>query len=828
VPYLVLVILVMPVVMLRTLLRGRQCNDLPRPEFSQRYGTFYEQFKVEYVWWEIALLCRKFCISAILALVDVPMIQGAFAVVLINVSIVAHIMAQPFLESINNVLETVCLFCALTFVCCGMIFYPSLDSNAACVGTSSSGSSADCSGTMSIKRYFSLALTLLISATFVLSIGCTLFQVHERRLSRQATRSIESVRRWFGVEDRSDKFRKKARFASFRKRWAQFSRTISFDGSQHTVQDSASGSQDGVGAFSQLASTASSWTRVGSDAVSISSHQRGSSWRGLPGIVDGPEDQTMTHELQLHLGHLLDGFFLHNWLIKLNDEEKRDKHIRLRYDVGNPLSQLGVQERAYLAVDAVLPVSVAQHAAGLGLRSNSSISATCRTLIENFPNLIDYMATADTSLRDGLSRFIQDYLDFAHSRPVFQGLEVHLGYHNAASDSHGRELVVAYEYRSTVCDWLMKAGPDELADYRQLVHYITQSAGLPAPPPPTSRRKSFFDTFTSFRHSRASSIGEDRTGAAGQPPTPIAGGLRQAAAASRSIPDAVGGELLSTAPGEPQSVAASFVEIIAPSKPVLQSRATLTTSHVARASTSETPLLATPRPAPLAAAALGVRELSVEAAVIRFPTPRRMLSVEATAPAWDIGSTRMRYCSPVQIGLAAADKEEVDSSEVGGDRGIDGGGYGGRGSGSTGDGGGGSSSSSFCSRFDNHDGIPIGGVEGGGVWASLNENRNSLGNIGLDGASPSGSGGGGGISAGTARFYDVEFMPSVNVRSFAISLSPESTPRPFAATEARRIRRVDFVAPPPAIAAALDSGRKAGGGSGACQVDGKCPEIGAV
>ncbi len=53
----------------------------------------------------------------------------------IYLCIIAHVSSQPYQEEHNNLLETICLFCALAFVCCGMIFYPSLESSYSCVGT---------------------------------------------------------------------------------------------------------------------------------------------------------------------------------------------------------------------------------------------------------------------------------------------------------------------------------------------------------------------------------------------------------------------------------------------------------------------------------------------------------------------------------------------------------------------------------------------------------------------------------------------------------------------------------------------------------------------
>ena len=124
----------------------------------------------------------------ILALVNVPMFQGGLTVILIYVSILLHLSAGPYAEERNNLLEIVCLFCALVFVAFGMIFYPSLDQNQDCVGTSSLDPSCDVN--IEIKAICSLVLVLLVVISFLLAVGITVWEVYERHLSRKASEYI--------------------------------------------------------------------------------------------------------------------------------------------------------------------------------------------------------------------------------------------------------------------------------------------------------------------------------------------------------------------------------------------------------------------------------------------------------------------------------------------------------------------------------------------------------------------------------------------------------------------------------------------------------------
>jgi hypothetical protein len=205
--YTIFILIGFPVYIFRVLYLGKVRNTLLSIEYMQAYGAFYQQWKMEYFWWEALILCRKFCIGLILAVVQVPMFQGALCVLLIYISILLHLSALPYAEERNNWLEITCLFCALTYVSCGMVFYPSLDQNQQCVGTGDSLSSfgAACNNNMQIKGVISLVLILMVTFTFLLAVAMTFWEVYERHLAKSASKYIWESKKWFGVKDKGEK-----------------------------------------------------------------------------------------------------------------------------------------------------------------------------------------------------------------------------------------------------------------------------------------------------------------------------------------------------------------------------------------------------------------------------------------------------------------------------------------------------------------------------------------------------------------------------------------------------------------------------------------------
>jgi hypothetical protein len=543
--YFVFVLLAMPAVMLWILLQGRAQNMLFEPKFSQRYGTFYEQFKVEYVWWELVYLARKLCISLILALIDVPMIQGALAILLVYVSIMVHMSSQPFDEERNNTLETVCLFCALAFIVCGMIFYPSLDSSSNCVGTDSDQTSFSdrCASTMSIKQSFSFALMCLIVATFVLSIACTLYEVYERRLASAACRSIESIQPWFGKDDKSE-FKRTHRPVSLRK--GRLGRSISLQGTPSSPRLIAEISSESASSFAGLDDHTNS---------SGESPRRSSSTGGVVSSSPRAEPQ---HSLRLHLSHMLVGTYLSNWRSWLKEMEKTEENIKTKYGQRDPRSGLASQERAYVKVDSLLPASSCRFAASLGNGSNSTLSAVSRMLMEAFPGLLDYMATADDTPRNGIFTFLQDYLSFLNTRPVFD-------------NGPGREVILNLDYVSVLADWLLVCEQRDLEVYRCMINDLAAAAGMNLLLKASARRSSAFETLMQIRRANtdgaaaASTIGSRRGSVAAETMLTIKANndrdLERNAEPGKVISD--DGEKSSSA--EEKGVTAVFVGLVSPS-----------------------------------------------------------------------------------------------------------------------------------------------------------------------------------------------------------------------------------------------------------------------
>jgi hypothetical protein len=206
--FIIVIILAYPICMLSIVLKARAENKLTDPAFIQKYGTFYEQYTVECVWWEIVILGRKLCISMVLALIDLPMIQGALTLLLIYFAIWLQQSNTPYLERRHNLLETGCLFCAMVYVIGGMIFYPSLNSSPGCVGTEGMEDAA-CASTGAIKQGFSVALILMVILTVGLAIASALWEVYERRQSRLASEFITSkeVRNSIGIATQKESSR---------------------------------------------------------------------------------------------------------------------------------------------------------------------------------------------------------------------------------------------------------------------------------------------------------------------------------------------------------------------------------------------------------------------------------------------------------------------------------------------------------------------------------------------------------------------------------------------------------------------------------------------
>ena len=421
--YIVFVLLAFPIIMLRILLIGRSQNQLTDSYFIQRFGTFYEQFKLECVWWEIAIIARKLCMSLILALVELPMIQGALAIILIYFSICFHISNLPYLDHRHNLLEAACLFCALTYVLCGMIFYPSLNSSPICIGTELDSSNGGCLSTGEIKKGFSLVLIFLVIMTVGLAISSALWEVYERRQSKSASDFIASKQEsWNTVK----------MFLSARWMFEQTFRSKLLDVEAIENRNDTNNSQP--------------YTR-------------------FHGLSESNPDVAEDDDLklvQLHLSHMLNGCKLAEWKNWLIDMKQRGENIQLKYALNNCDVGFRNQVNMYTSLDGVLPKCAMRFKNALSPTSNSNLAGIAMQLQSLFPGLIDFLLTSKDEVRTGLFDFMESFLFFTAQNPKLQ----------QKFQVASCERAIFSEYRSVVAHWIMTCNEEDVARYRKFVKLL--------------------------------------------------------------------------------------------------------------------------------------------------------------------------------------------------------------------------------------------------------------------------------------------------------------------------------------------------------------------
>ena len=479
--YISVFLIALPVFVLSNLIRGRKNNILLEGYFVQTYGCIYEQFKIEFVWWEGVIVVRKLLISIILALVPLPMIQGALTVILIYVSILIHLMNFPYFSSVQNILEVICLFCALGFVVSGMIFYPTIVSSFDCAGTNVDPAyQSTCLQSIEIKQSLSVGLICLVSLTFLLSIMATCLEIYERHLSAQTSREIESRRKWFGMKLRE---KRKRRASSIITKITKYVPRVSSnehftlpfqtqiprsESDQSKADDLISGRKDSMVGLLLRSATDSGFS---SDAVAdLDSTDDALVMRtDVTSRRDSSVDDTK-NPLKMHLCHMLDGFYLSSWRSKLKELERWDQNFRIRYKKENPSSILLMQELAYVEMDYILPRCSCLLFSNLAPLSNSAVSALSRQLLSVFPALIDYMSTADSQAREGIFAFVQDYINFEELSPMFW-------------NENRRDKIISDEYIGNVAQFLLESVENESTQseriiLQQLLDEIRSNVGI--------------------------------------------------------------------------------------------------------------------------------------------------------------------------------------------------------------------------------------------------------------------------------------------------------------------------------------------------------------
>eukprot|EP00937_MAST-01D_sp_MAST-1D-sp2_P003961 g3961.t1 len=80
-------------------MQGKGASKELNPHYyvRKKYGKLYQYFKSQYFYWVVVILCRKLCISLIIAGIKSPLFAASLGVLLLFISMMAHMNTKPYL-----------------------------------------------------------------------------------------------------------------------------------------------------------------------------------------------------------------------------------------------------------------------------------------------------------------------------------------------------------------------------------------------------------------------------------------------------------------------------------------------------------------------------------------------------------------------------------------------------------------------------------------------------------------------------------------------------------------------------------------------------------
>lgn len=112
-----------PLVIVSVLGYGYKYNFLAHPRFLKVFGFLYTKFDVEYFWWEITFLLRRFFICLLAVFFEgSPSSQIAIAMLFIVLNIAAHSYARPFRKGDMDIADAVGLISISFYLISTMLF----------------------------------------------------------------------------------------------------------------------------------------------------------------------------------------------------------------------------------------------------------------------------------------------------------------------------------------------------------------------------------------------------------------------------------------------------------------------------------------------------------------------------------------------------------------------------------------------------------------------------------------------------------------------------------------------------------------------------------
>lgn len=132
-PGLVVFSIGIPFFLLIFLLWNKENDRLNDQSFLNTYGFIFQNYRERYVYWEVAIMFRKALVGGIVVFAYPlgPNLQGVFALGVLIVSLVLHLVALPYKYKMLNVLEGASLVVSIFMFYSGIVFNDSNTSNIA-------------------------------------------------------------------------------------------------------------------------------------------------------------------------------------------------------------------------------------------------------------------------------------------------------------------------------------------------------------------------------------------------------------------------------------------------------------------------------------------------------------------------------------------------------------------------------------------------------------------------------------------------------------------------------------------------------------------------
>jgi hypothetical protein len=94
-----------------------------QPRFFRAFGWMYSRYEVQFVFWELLMLLRRFLVGIISVFIaDQPYMQGALGILVFAFLSMAHFFARPFRTTTLDLLDSVALVSTIFYLIAGLLY----------------------------------------------------------------------------------------------------------------------------------------------------------------------------------------------------------------------------------------------------------------------------------------------------------------------------------------------------------------------------------------------------------------------------------------------------------------------------------------------------------------------------------------------------------------------------------------------------------------------------------------------------------------------------------------------------------------------------------